>query len=232
MKTCRKGLHQYDDGLKRCPECHNIISKAYHIKNRDKSLSQKKAYYLKNRDKSLSQKKAYYLKNKDRILTYSKAYHASNKERVSSRAKTYCLKNKDRIRTQSKAYYSDNRAKLVNYSVQYKKTRRLVDPFFKLKESISSLVRDAFRRRGYKKTAQTHEILGCSFEELENHLHSTWEKNYGTPYAGQSCHIDHIIPISSAQSEQDVLKLNHYTNLQLLTPEDNLTKGDKIFGEI
>jgi hypothetical protein len=33
--------------------------------------------------------------------------------------------------------------------------------------------------------------------------------------------IDHIIPISSAESEDDVIRLNHYTNLQPLCSYTN-----------
>ena len=44
----------------------------------------------------------------------------------------------------------------------------------------------------------------------------------------EKLHIDHIIPIISADSEQRILELNHYTNLQWLTEQDNLIKGSKI----
>ena len=41
--------------------------------------------------------------------------------------------------------------------------------------------------------------------------------------------IDHIIPISSAESEDDIIKLNHYTNLQPLCSYINrVVKRDKI----
>jgi hypothetical protein len=33
--------------------------------------------------------------------------------------------------------------------------------------------------------------------------------------------IDHIIPISSAKTEEDVIRLNHYTNLQPLCSYTN-----------
>ena len=49
----------------------------------------------------------------------------------------------------------------------------------------------------------------------------TWE-NQG------EWHFDHIIPISSAQTEEEVIKLNHYTNFQPLWAEDNLRKSNKI----
>jgi hypothetical protein len=35
------------------------------------------------------------------------------------------------------------------------------------------------------------------------------------------------MPISSAKTEEDVLRLNHYTNFQPLYWEDNLKKSDK-----
>lgn len=51
------------------------------------------------------------------------------------------------------------------------------------------------------------------------------ELNYGWD-------IDHIIPISSATSQQEILKLNHYTNLQPLCSYTNrYIKKDKLIYE-
>jgi len=70
--------------------------------------------------------------------------------------------------------------------------------------------------------------LGCSFDVLKNHLEQkfygpiTWD-NYGTLWC-----IDHIIPLAIAKNQEEIEKLNHYTNLQPLLIEDNLKKGKKI----
>ena len=81
----------------------------------------------------------------------------------------------------------------------------------------------AFKRNGYTKKSKSIDIIGCSFEEFQEHLESkfeswmTWE-NKGI-YNGELNYgwdIDHIIPLSSAKTEEDVIKLNHYTNLQPL----------------
>ena len=45
---------------------------------------------------------------------------------------------------------------------------------------------------------------------------------------GKYIHIDHIIPLSSGETEDDIYKLCHYTNLQPLWYNDNLKKGSKI----
>jgi len=39
------------------------------------------------------------------------------------------------------------------------------------------------------------------------------------------CQMDH--PLSSGKTEEDLIRLCHYTNLQLLTAFDNLKKSDK-----
>ena len=39
--------------------------------------------------------------------------------------------------------------------------------------------------------------------------------------------IDHIKPCALAKNEQEMIELQHYTNLQWLLAEDNRNKGDK-----
>jgi hypothetical protein len=41
-------------------------------------------------------------------------------------------------------------------------------------------------------------------------------------------HFDHIYPVSLAKNEEELIKLNHYTNFQPLWKKDNLEKRNKI----
>ena len=41
-------------------------------------------------------------------------------------------------------------------------------------------------------------------------------------------HIDHVIPLAHAKTENEIILLNHYLNLQPLWANDNLTKGFKL----
>ena len=79
------------------------------------------------------------------------------------------------------------------------------------------------------KNPRTLELVGCDYEFLIKYIENkftegmSWD-NYG--YYGW--HIDHIIPVSSVKTEEDIYKLYHYTNLQPLWAKDNLIKSDKI----
>jgi len=87
-----------------------------------------------------------------------------------------------------------------------------------------------------QKPGSSVKDLGCSIEELKQHLESqfynrftgermTWD-NYG--YYGW--HIDHIKPLSSFDlaDHKQFLEACHYTNLQPLWAEDNFEKNAKI----
>ena len=73
------------------------------------------------------------------------------------------------------------------------------------------------------------KILGCDYQFFISHLLKTYKNNYGIDWDGiVEVEIDHIYPLSKAQTEEEVIKLCHYSNLQLLTKEDNRKKRDKI----
>ena len=89
-------------------------------------------------------------------------------------------------------------------------------------------ISQSFKKNGFTKKSRTHEILGCTFEDFKTHLESKFESwmswdNYGK-YNGELNYgwdIDHIIPLITAVIEEDVVKLNHYTNLQPLCSKTN-----------
>ena len=93
---------------------------------------------------------------------------------------------------------------------------------------MRNLIRNAFRRGFTTKSKKTIEILGCSFEEFYKHLESRFDDKMNWGNQGTYWHMDHIIPISSAKTEEEVYRLNHYTNFQPLYWLDNLIKSNKI----
>ena len=75
------------------------------------------------------------------------------------------------------------------------------------------------------------DIIGCNPIELKNRFEFLFEDwmswdNYG--YGKNKWVIDHKIPLSSAKNIDDLYSLCHYTNLQPLSWEDNMKKGNKL----
>jgi hypothetical protein len=71
--------------------------------------------------------------------------------------------------------------------------------------------------------------LGCSPQFLKEHIEKQFSDGMSWELVGKYIHIDHIIPLSSANTEEELYKLCHYSNLQPLWAEDNLKKSNKIF---
>jgi hypothetical protein len=99
------------------------------------------------------------------------------------------------------------------------------DSLFKFRKLIQNNVRNSFKRKGFSKTSKCREILGADWDVVKRYFESKFLDGMNWDNQGD-WHIDHILPISTAVTEEDVLRLNHYTNLQPLWAEDNIKKSD------
>jgi len=178
--------------------------------------------------------KNYNNKNILKIKEYNKIYKSNNKSQIQE------YNNKEEIKLlkkqYSKNYYNQNKDQKIEYQKKYKElnpqymnnymiSRYNNDILFKLKSNIRTLIYLSFKS---KKPTKSQSILGCSFEEFKLYLESKFEpwmnwNNRGLYNGGfnYGWDIDHIIPISSAQNEEEIIKLNHYTNLQPLCSKIN-----------
>lgn len=114
------------------------------------------------------------------------------------------------------------------------KKRLQTDSLYKLKITIKDSIRKAIKQNNYKKESKTVDILGCSFVEFKLYIESKFEswmnwKNHGIYNKNKATwQLDHIIPISSAKTIEDIIKLNHYSNFQPLETLKNILKSNRI----
>jgi uncharacterized protein with ATP-grasp and redox domains len=97
---------------------------------------------------------------------------------------------------------------------------------FKLAKNLRNRLNKVLKSKKMYKNNTLKEYLGCSLEELKQHLQLQFQEGMTWLNKGQ-WHIDHIIPLSSAKTEEELYKLCHYSNLQPLWAEDNLFKSNK-----
>lgn len=129
-------------------------------------------------------------------------------------------------------HYKDNADAIRSYAksrahktLEYKKKRYHTDPRYKLTCTLRNRFREAIKKNF--KRSSVLDLVGCSMEELKQHLESqfkqgmTWN-NHGV--GDGKWHIDHIIPLSvfdDPQSKQAWSK----DNLQPLWGSENCSKG-------
>jgi len=192
----------------------------------------RKKYSENNKNKLKEYKKNYYQLNKEKCNKSSKNWYLDNLDLKKEYDKEYVFKNKDRRSETHKKWRSENIEKIREYKKSYYHSVTVNDPDKMIRVSARSLVKRFLK---FKKNT-TNEIIGCSYEYLRQYLESKFESwmswdNHGL-YNGELNHgwdIDHIIPLSSAKTDEEVIKLNHYTNLQPLCSKVNRDiKNDKI----
>lgn len=217
-----------------CIECKKKSNKESRLKNIETIKLSNKKYREENKEIIKIKRKIHYDNNKDKYSEYQKKYRDDNKDEIKKRDKIYYENNKDKIMEnyydnrehnliRMKSWKKNNREKIRLYQNEYNNNRRKNDNLYKITLNIRSLIHMSLKKKGIKKNSKTSNILGCTFEEFKIHLESkfepwmTWD-NYGL-YNGELNYgwdIDHIIPNSSATTEEELLKLNHFSNLQPL----------------
>lgn len=153
------------------------------------------------------------------VQEFEKLVRDSNPEKTKKRVEKFYELNPNKRKEYRENY--------KNRKHQQRKERRKKDPIFSLINNMRSRLYKYLTKMDITKKNKTFEIVGCEPGELKMYL----EKQFvvGMSWDNRDeWHIDHIIPLSSAKTEDELYSLCHYTNLQPLWGIDNIKKGNKI----
>jgi len=154
---------------------------------------------------------------------HNKLYNKSNSYKISIQRKSFYDKNKERLLNDKKIKYEANRDIFIKRNTEYDKNKRQIDPIYRFKKNVRTMISKSFKKKSYTKKSQTFKIIGCLQDDFIKYIESKWEPwmnwdNYGLfngePKFGWD--IDHITPMITSETEDEIIKLNHYTNLQPL----------------
>lgn len=175
----------------------------------------------------------------------TKIWYQNNKEKRNKKARQWDAFNRDKVNIAKKArrekekllfppktqkepfnkieWNRQNKHRLAKYRRDWINKNPIAD----IADRVRRRINTSIQKNGYTKRSKSNEILGCDWLILKTHIERQFIK--GMTWENRSkWHIDHIIPISSAKTEEDVIKLNHYTNLRPLWAADNLRKSNKL----
>ena len=206
-----------------CSKCgeEKPLTEEYFTKRKDTNFGwRRECKKCRNKRDTIKRNKP---ENKKKHLKRSRDYYWNNKEKSLKATKRWSEKNKERISKKSAENYQKNK-KQIN---QRRKERLKENPFLKVCLSYRSRLNAYFK--GENKSKSTKELVGCSWEELKIYIENQFIDGMSWDNHGQfGWHLDHIIPLSSAKNEEELIKLSHYTNLQPLWWDENLKKSNKV----
>lgn len=168
---------------------------------------------------------------KEKQKIYNTKYREENADSLRLKKSIRYENNKESITLTNEKWRKNNKQRLREARNKRRRLRFATDPLFKLQYNLRHRIKDIFKAKKVINRPITEEILGCKFAKAKIHLENqftegmSWE-NHGL---GKGCwHIDHRIPLNSARTESELIKLCHYSNLQPLWSEVNLAKRDKM----
>jgi len=179
--------------------------------------------FEENRRKSSERLKNRYSSMKHEYAENQRQYRIKNADAIRERRKLYRAKNAEKIRLAKQKYGAENRDKIAKALAE----RRAKNPIARLANSMRRSIR-RYLDAGQKGEMGSFEIIGCSKDDLRKHLESNFRRGMTWQNYGSYWHIDHIVPLISAKSPEEVKKLCHWTNLQPLTAFENISKGSKM----
>lgn len=175
-------------------------------------------------------------------------YRAECKDCLAIRNSINYLKNKDKVKVRKQKYYQDNRQEVdarhrlnrqSNLEV-YRENERAYcnakyreNPLYNLECRLRARIRGFVRKINKKETFSNElelsaiKTLGIDSRGFMKHIESLFKPSMSWNRSGE-WHIDHIVPLDSAQSIEEAEALCHYTNLQPLWADENIRKGSRV----
>jgi len=203
MKTCKKGLHQYEGGL--CVECRKGSLAAYYAANAEKRKASSAAWRKANPERAKASSATYRTKNPEKVKASNVAHYVANKEKIKASSAAWVKSNKERAKASKAAWREANPERVKAFGMRYE----AINPDA---HRVRSSNRRALKRAAGGKLSKglaarlfvlQKGICPCCFEPL-----------------GEDYHLDHIVPLSLGGSNTD-------DNIQLMRARCNLRKGNK-----
>jgi hypothetical protein len=237
---CFSKAKKSPDGLQdKCRKCQKNYHKKYYRENKVELLQQQKEYTKNHRkEHQKANRKYYHSHKKERRECHRKYYINHRKERAEyykqhiEERKKYNKNWSKRHRTERNEYQRKHRKEGRKYHRIYRRNKYQTNIHFNIMCRLRARIWLALH--GISKSAHTMELLGCKIEFFLMHLQFTayfngYENFNILELLGRKWHLDHIRPCIdfNLEKESEQRICFHWTNLQILSAEDNLRKSDK-----
>lgn len=217
-----KPISEYftSQGSTKCKPCFTAYARQWRVKHPEKSREIARLAARRAR-----------LANPEAVRARERRGREGRRDQINAAHREWRRKNKAEWRRKRKAREAKNKERMREWARQYQRRRLATNPQYKMAHALRTRLGKVLRLARAEKMASAVRDMGCTLAELQSHIESLWLPgmswdNYGV----HGWHIDHKTPLASVDlnDREQVLKVIHYTNLQPMWAEDNLSKGCKI----
>jgi hypothetical protein len=200
-----------------------IMSPEDLAEHQEKTRARNNAWDAKNREKRNAAKRIHGQKEATKAL-----------RRINQKALR--VRQIDKFKAKDRAYLERLKEDPVRLETKrttrrtWEQNKRETDIEYVLRGRLRSRVRMALKKQAGEKAAKTMELVGTTMDGLRKHLESTFKPGMSWDELGKGLHIDHIIPLAQydlTDPEQQKVAF-HYSNLQVLTAQENWSKGARL----
>lgn len=150
------------------------------------------------------------------VSDHSRTFYKRKKKEIIDYQKTYYVKNINKILDQRKSYYQNNKKEIFKRQKKWnnknKETLRAIKSKYKKTDQGKVIGKISRAKRRYKELHSTPSWV--NLEEIKE-IYKNCPEGY---------HVDHVVPLQNPI----VCGLHVPWNLQYLTAEENLKKGNKL----
>jgi hypothetical protein len=215
------------------PKKRKALYKKYRFNNLEKIKERESRYRNKHRKEACLRSSNYRAKNPEKVKASQANWYLKNRDQERARRKIHYHKNKEKLKHQRLEQYEKNKEKIKLSNNKwraknpgYNKKTRTKNPFAYCMRNICWRVVKQLKLG--KKPVSAEKWFGCSAEQLKAYIERLWQEGMSWEnYGHKGWHVDHIRPVSDFKQEE-LISINHYTNLQPLWAKDNLKKSNKI----
>jgi len=225
-------------------ERYNARRKAWRQKNAERERGKHRQYVENNRERVSRYAAEYAKKRKSKpreirsdyisegtLTEYLRAYYQANQERLKAQNKEWRNRNKDRVDKTRRRYERENRKRRNAQLAEKRKN----NPAIRLVVYIRNRITRSLRLAKASKASTTHTYVGMKGPELMQYLlsHPSSNSRFTADNYGKAWHCDHIRPLASfdLSDTKQAERAFHFTNLQPLSVEENLSKGSLFAGQ-
>ncbi len=206
--------------MKTCTKCNIEKTLNCFVKNK----RQKDGYHYVCKECHFLYKK----QNEHKIKEKHKEWLGKNKEYTSEYNKQYNQNNPEKKKQSIDIWWENN----PNYHKEWKRKKYNTDIYYRIKDNLRSRFYNAVINQF--KIQSVIDLLGCSIDELKQHLENQFKPEMNWDNHGEIWEIDHIKPcdIFDLTNIEQQKQCFHYTNLQPLFKTSGIAKEFGYINEI